>query len=91
MALERRYRIPVIGRFREFADAGGLISYGPDLIDGNRQLGIYAAKILNGAKPADLPVQQPTKLQLVINLRTAKALGIAIPAMLQASANDLIE
>jgi putative ABC transport system substrate-binding protein len=91
VALERRYRIPAIGRFREFAAAGGLISYGPDLVDGNRQLGIYAAKILNGAKPADLPVQQPTKFQLVINVKTAKELGLTVPQPLFARADEVIE
>ena len=91
VALERHYRIPAIGRFREFADAGGLISYGPDLVDTNRQLGIYAAKILNGAKPADLPVQQPTKFQLVINLKTAKELGLTVPQLLFARADEVIE
>jgi putative ABC transport system substrate-binding protein len=91
VALERRYRIPAIGRFREFAVAGGLISYGPDLIDGNRQLGVYAAKILSGARPADLPVQQPTKFQLVINLKTAKALGLTIPQLLLVPADEIIE
>jgi putative ABC transport system substrate-binding protein len=91
VALERRHRIPAIGRFREFAGAGGLISYGPDLVDMNRQLGVYAAKILSGARPADLPVQQPTKFQLVINLKTAKALGLTVPQLLLARADDVIE
>jgi putative tryptophan/tyrosine transport system substrate-binding protein len=90
-ALERRYRIPAIGRFREFAAAGGLISYGPDLVDTNRQLGIYAAKILAGAKPADLPVQQPTKFQLVINLKTAKELGLTVPPSMIDLADEVIE
>ena len=91
MWLERRYRIPVIGWFREFAVAGGLISYGPDLIDGNRQLGVYAAKILGGARPADLPVQQPTEFQLAINLETAKALGLTVPQVLLAQADEVID
>ena len=91
VALERRYRIPAIGRFREFAAAGGLISYGPDLVDTNRQLGIYAAKILAGAKPADLPVQQPTKFQLVINLMTAKELGLTVPPSMIDLADEVIE
>jgi putative tryptophan/tyrosine transport system substrate-binding protein len=91
VALEKRYRVPAIGRFREFADAGGLISYGPDLTEINRQLGVYAAKILNGARPADLPVQQPTKFQLVINLGTAKALGLTVPQLLLAQADEVIE
>ena len=91
VALERRYRVPAIGRFREFADDGGLISYGPDLTDINRQLGVYAAKILSGARPADLPVQQPTKFQLVINLKTAKELGLTVPQLLFALADEVIE
>jgi putative ABC transport system substrate-binding protein len=91
VALERRYRVPASGRFREFAVAGGLISYGPDLIDGNRQLGVYTAKILSGARPADLPVQQPTKFQLVINAKTAKALGLTVPQSLFARADEVIE
>jgi putative ABC transport system substrate-binding protein len=91
VALERRYRIPAIGRFREFADAGGLISYGPDLTDTNRQLGILAARILSGARPADLPVQQPTKFQLVINLKAAKELGLTVPQSLFARADEVIE
>jgi putative tryptophan/tyrosine transport system substrate-binding protein len=91
VALERRYRIPAIGRFREFAVDGGLISYGPDLIDVNRQLGVYTAKILSGARPVDLPVQQPTKFQLVINLKTAKALGLTVPQSLFARADEVIE
>jgi putative tryptophan/tyrosine transport system substrate-binding protein len=91
VALERRYRIPAIGRFREFADAGGLISYGPDLVDTNRQLGILAANILSGARPADLPVQQPTKFQLVINLKTAKELGLTVPQSIFARADEVIE
>ena len=91
VALERRYRVSAIGRFREFADDGGLISYGPDLTDINRQLGVYAAKILSGARPADLQVQQPTKFQLVINLKTAKELGLTVPQLLFALADEVIE
>jgi len=91
VALERRYRVPAIGRFREFADDGGLISYGPDLTDINRQLGVYAAKILSGARPADLPVQQPTKFQLVINLKTAKELGLTVPPTMLDLADEVIE
>ena len=76
---------------REFTDAGGLISYGINEPDIRRQLGIYTAKILRGLKPSDLPVFQPTKFQLVINLKTAKALGIEIPFSMQLLADEVIE
>jgi putative ABC transport system substrate-binding protein len=91
VALERRYRVPAIGRFRRFGDDGGLISYGPDLTDTNRQPGVYAAKILTGVRPAELPVQQPTTFQLVVNLKTAKALGLTVPPSILACADEVIE
>ena len=91
LALATHHAVPAIYAWREFATSGGLISYGASLADVYRQLATYTGKILKGAKPADLPVQQPTKFDLVINLNTAKTLGLTVPQSILASADEVIE
>jgi putative ABC transport system substrate-binding protein len=89
--LTARYSVPTIYSFRDFAVAGGLMSYGIDLSQAYRQVGLYAGQILKGAKPADLPVLQPTKFEFVINLKAAKALGVKFSDNLLSLADEVIE
>ncbi len=90
-ALAARYRVPAVYQWREFAAAGGLMSYGSNVTETHRLIGLYAGRILSGDKPADLPVQQATNIELYINLKTAKALGISVPLPLSGRADELFE
>jgi putative ABC transport system substrate-binding protein len=91
VALARRYKLPGIYGFREYAEAGGLVSYGLSYRDYFRNVARYVDKVLKGAKPADLPVEQPTKLELVVNLASARNLGVTVPALILARADRVIE
>ena len=86
-----RHGVAAVYQYREFAAAGGVMSYGPDIIDQARQVGTYAGRILKGAKPSDLPVQPNTKVELILNLKTARALGLTVPLTLLARADEVIE
>jgi putative ABC transport system substrate-binding protein len=91
LALQSKHRLPTAYTFREYAAEGGVMSYGPDTVDAYRQVALYVGRVLKGEKPADLPVMRPTKFDLVINLNTAKALGLTVPPLLLAQANEVIE
>ena len=86
-----KYRLPAISELRQIAESGGLLSYGPNLFDTTRRMAYFVDRILKGAKPADLPVEQASKLELVVNLNTARALGLTIPPLILARADEVIE
>ncbi len=90
-SLAARYRLPAVYPFRYFTEVGGLLSYGSDQIDNIRRAAIYADRILKGTRPSELPVQAPVKFELVINMKTAKALGLDVPVHLQQRADEVIE
>jgi putative ABC transport system substrate-binding protein len=90
-ALALRHLVPAVYQFREFAASGGLVSYGGSFIDSWHKVGVYAGRILKGEKPADLPIVQSTKVELVLNLKTAKALGLTVPLSLLGRADEVIE
>jgi putative ABC transport system substrate-binding protein len=89
--LAARHRLPTMYEAREFVEDGGLISYGPNITDLTRRAATFVVNVLNGAKPAELPIEQPTKFELLINLKTAKALGLEVPPSLLARADEVIE
>ena len=91
IALAERYRLPTVYFYREFANDGGLISYGQHLADSYRRAATYVDRIFNGAKPSELPVELSTRLELIVNLKTAKALGVTVPDTVLARADEVIE